>query len=133
MSTALTLFKLHEEKDIEALLPEQKQADTETDKRRLLCAACAHPVTDPGHRIARNGAHQHEFTNPHGVVYRIGCFDAAPGCIQVGPASNQWTWFPGFAWRIALCGQCQNHLGWEYRSTGEGFFGLILDRLTLAQ
>lgn len=134
MNIALVLFKLHGEKDIETLLPEQRQTELETDKQRLLCAACSHPITDPGQRIAQNGSHQHDFTNPHGMLFRIGCFATAPGCVQVGPAIEQWSWFSGFAWRIALCRQCQTHLGWGYRPrSGEGFFGLILDRLTLAQ
>lgn len=134
MNSNLALLKLHKDEDIDILLSEQKQADTEIDKRRLLCAVCSYPITDPSHRIARNGLHQHELTNPHGMVYRIGCFAVAPGCVQVGPATERWSWFPGFAWRIALCHQCQAHLGWGYRSTdGERFFGLILERLTLAQ
>jgi hypothetical protein len=33
-------------------------------------------------------------------------------------------------WRLALCGGCRAHLGWNFRGDKDaGFFGLILDRL----
>lgn len=134
MTSALAFFELSSDEHVKKLLSEKEKTNADTDKRRFLCAACSHPITDPAQHIIRNGTHQHEFTNPHGLAFRIGCFATAPGCIQVGPATEQWSWFPGFAWRIALCRQCRTHLGWGYRSTdGEGFFGLILDRLTVAQ
>jgi hypothetical protein len=68
--------------------------------------------------------------NPAGFLFHIGCFAEAIGCVIVGPDSLEYAWFPGFAWRFALCGQCGSHLGWHFRSDGRGaFFGLILNRL----
>lgn len=133
MTAAIAFFELLDEERIKALLLEPNQEHSDADKHRLLCAACSHPITAVKHQIARDGAHRHEFTNPYGRAYCIGCFDAAPGCAQIGPASAEWTWFRGFEWRIAICRQCGTHLGWGFQSTaGEGFFGLILDRLVLA-
>ena len=77
----------------------------------------------------RQGAHAHCFVNPHGQVFEIGCFARAPGCRALGPATTDWTWFPGWAWQVALCAACGRHLGWCYRRQGGRFFGLILDRL----
>ena len=98
---------------------------------RLLCAFCLHPVTSQARRIAVSGSHRHVFANPHGIVFAIGCFSAAPGCRCVGDISTEFSWFPGTAWQIACCAVCGEHLGWRYAGlAGEGFFGLILDRLT---
>jgi len=72
--------------------------------------------------------------NPAGFTFHIGCFAEAIGCVTRGPPSLEYAWFPGFAWRLALCGQCTCQLGWHFRSDdGESFFGLILDRLREAK
>jgi hypothetical protein len=114
--------------DQPAAIPDgQERASSE---RALLCAACRATITSERHRIAVHGAHEHRFMNPAGVLFHIGCFALAIGCAIVGPASHEYPWFPGYAWRFALCGQCGQHLGWHFRSEGnDGFFGLILDRI----
>jgi hypothetical protein len=103
----------------------------------LLCRACGHVVTHPRHRIDVQGSHQHRFMNPGGFLYEIGCFADALGCVSVGPASLEYPWFAGHAWRCAHCGGCGQQLGWHFRpasdGAGGGFFGLILDRLREAE
>jgi hypothetical protein len=103
--------------------------DRAQSERAIVCAACGAIITSPGHRIAVSGAHEHRFMNPAGILFHIGCFAHAIGCTIVGPDSLEYPWFPGFAWRFALCGSCGQHLGWHFRTTRESFFGLILDRL----
>jgi hypothetical protein len=106
-------------------------ADTKPKKeKRLFCAACRHPVTHQDERIPVQGAHEHRCTNPHGITYRIGCFRVAPGCTAIGAATTEYTWFPGYAWRIALCANCRAHLGWRFQSQEDYFHGLIMARLT---
>jgi hypothetical protein len=113
------------------------EPDRATDPERvtaprgtIVCAACLGTITNAGHRMAVGGAHEHRFMNPGGYLFHIGCFAEAVGCALVGPASDEYPWFPGFAWRIAHCGHCRVHLGWHFRSgDGSGFFGLILARL----
>lgn len=96
----------------------------------LCCLACRVRVTSLDARAQQAGRHEHLCENPDGVVFRIGCFDAAPGCVMIGRPSSHWTWFPGYRWRVALCGRCGAHLGWQFRDGGGGtFFGLIVDRL----
>jgi len=108
--------------------------DQAQSERAILCAACAAPVTNPGHRMAVQGAHEHRFMNPAGLLFHIGCFAHAIGCTIVGPDSLEYPWFAGFAWRFAMCGSCGQHLGWHFRKQeGEGFFGLVLDRLVQPQ
>jgi hypothetical protein len=111
----------------------KKQADINPKKeRRLFCAACRHPVTHQDQRVPVQGSHEHRFTNPHGITYHIGCYHEAAGCSVVGESTAEFTWFPGYAWRVALCANCQTHLGWRFQSGDEYFHGLIVNRLTSA-
>ena len=98
-------------------------------ERAIVCFACGHAVTRERARIQVNGAHAHVFKNPSAIDYRIGCFSEAQGCAPVGEASTVWTWFPGHAWQIAVCGRCGVHLGWSFTDQANIFWGLILDRL----
>jgi hypothetical protein len=96
----------------------------------ILCGACGAQISSVQHRIEVHGSHDHRFINPAGLLFHIGCFAEAVGCRIVGPDSVEYPWFPGFAWRYAMCGSCGQHLGWHFRSDGKpSFFGLVLDRL----
>ena len=104
--------------------PRRHPADPEA---AILCRNCRHLVTHPRERVAMAGSHRHSFANPAGLVFEIGCFRQAPGCRHAGPASPEFSWFPGYLWRIALCRGCRMQLGWRFESPGElGFSGLIL-------
>jgi hypothetical protein len=57
---------------------------------------------------------------------------AAHGLEYVGGSTTEFTWFEGYAWRIACCGHCHHHLGWRYELAGVAaseepsqFFGLL--------
>ncbi len=108
---------------------ESDEQDTEKEEA-ILCVQCRHSITSPRQRIEINGMHQHTFFNPYGVIYQIGCFRSANGCRYTGPATEEFSWFPGYRWRIAVCSACLTHLGWLYTSPDkESFHGLILDHL----
>jgi len=94
----------------------------------LVCARCHRVITTPAARVDRGGRHEHTFANPHGFVFHIGCFAAAPGCVTTGAPSTAHTWFPAHAWQVALCRSCSEHLGWLFSGPSR-FHGLILDRL----
>lgn len=96
--------------------------------RPLVCSNCGQRISAEDLRIEISGAHSHSCTNPHGIVFRIGCFSRAPGCSTLGPASLEYTWFPGHRWQVAVCSNCQFHLGWRFRGE-DNFYGLILARL----
>jgi hypothetical protein len=98
-------------------------------ERPILCAACAQTITTSRESISVDGAHEHEVMNPEGITFRIRCFARAPGTLGAGEASEVWTWFPGFAWRVALCCACLTHIGWSYEQNERSFYGLIADRL----
>jgi hypothetical protein len=110
-----------------AMLLEQANAD---GRRQIIrCASCRHVVTSSDAAIEVDGAHEHVHTNPAGFVFEIGCFRDAPGCAAEGPASEEWSWFPGYAWQVGLCVGCGVHLGWVFVLAAGRFYGLIVDRL----
>lgn len=110
--------------DVQAIL-----ADLGGQGGGVRCRACGHLVTRVSARMEVGGVHEHERMNPAGFLYRIGCFRVAPGCVGVGGTSTHFTWFPGCAWRVAICGGCFEHLGWSFSGEGRSFYGLILERL----
>lgn len=113
--------------------PERHDAADDDDGRVLVCAACLQSVTTTSARIEMSGSHAHSFSNPHGILFHIGCFAVAPGCGAVSEASLRHTWFPGYTWQIAVCLGCGEHLGWLFRSGDSRFHGLIFDRLAEAE
>lgn len=76
--------------------------------------------------------------NPLGVQFHIFTTTRAK-CVGVGEIwQENYSWFPGYAWKLCFCSQCGSHIGWvfeplktatEERSTPskEGFYALILD------
>lgn len=110
--------------------PEQEGDVDEKPEKAILCGKCNHTVTSERQRIEVDGAHRHRFMNPHGFLFDIGCFGEASGCLVIGEPSTEFSWFPGFAWRYAVCSACHEHLGWTFEGPGETrFHGLVLNRL----
>jgi len=96
----------------------------------IRCRFCLLPVTDRSLRAVKKDRFAHYCTNPAGITFQIGIFLRAPGCSVIGPAEERYSWFEGYAWRTAYCGNCGTHLGWRFESAGnDSFFGLILPHL----
>jgi hypothetical protein len=93
----------------------------------IVCRACDHAITKPAHRIERDGSHVHTRMNPFNWVHQFGCFAEAPGARAEGDATDAATWFAGYAWRMAICGGCGQHLGWRYEGPAI-FWGLLLEK-----
>lgn len=108
-----------------------QEAEDKGRGSRLVCATCGHPIARESHRMEMSGSHTHGFTNPHGLYFEIGCFSQAPGCRFDAHASDEFTWFPGYSWRIAVCGGCTTHMGWRFESRAHGFVGLLLAAITI--
>ncbi|MDX1518899.1 MAG: cereblon family protein [Gammaproteobacteria bacterium] len=107
--------------------PKPRKADENSDQK-LLCRICEQAVSSENNRIPVNASHDHTCINPAGIEFHIGCFDQAPGCAPVGPASFEHTWFAGHAWQVTVCKNCHEHLGWYFRNS-TSFYGLILNKL----
>ena len=115
---------------LESLIEDETEEKTIEDEEYILCRQCMHVITSPAERVVVEGSHRHTFANPHGIVFEIGCFSAVIGCGYGGSPTDEFTWFKGFSWRVAVCIRCLSHLGWLFTSSGfESFHGLVLDRL----
>jgi len=113
--------------------PGLKQKNAQQHKRAarpvMRCAFCNEPVTETTAAIEVAGLHRHMFTNPAGISYEIALFRHT-ACITHGVATDEYTWFTGYHWQLALCQYCKAHLGWRYtRSGADHFYGLICSHL----
>ncbi|HTQ47759.1 MAG TPA: cereblon family protein [Polyangiaceae bacterium] len=116
-----------------------KETQAEREERReselqeetwIRCSGCGQAITRARARIEVEGKHVHTFVNPAGFEYTIRCFAEAPGCVGAGEESTFWSWFRGFAWRMAACAGCGAHVGWSFRKEESVFWGLVVDRIT---
>lgn len=124
---------MDEEHPFSSSLTTQKQVSSASEPASqhedlLYCVACGLAITFISARIEVLGQHRHCFVNPHGYDYVIGCFRDAFGCLIQGQPSPFFSWFPGMRWQVAVCSQCQIHLGWSFGQPIE-FYGFILERL----
>ena len=130
----LQLFEIWKTDKPEPLI-DREETDQDAGKgHRLFCSVCGNPITTQDQGFPVNGSHEHSHTNPHGITYHIGCCRQASGCGHIEPATDEYTWFPGYSWQVAVCGNCGEHMGWLFRgSGGNAFHGLILARLVSEQ
>lgn len=131
-------FRLPSEKQggekLKSLVNEKSKEKALDDGEFIFCRQCIHAITSKAERVQVNGSHQHTFANSHGIVFQIGCFGSANGCGHVGSATDEFTWFAGYNWRVVVCSLCLTHLGWVFSSgSGESFHGLILDHLIIPE
>lgn len=94
------------------------------------CAACSQEITHTKHRTSAGGKFSHTCVNPAGILFEIGCFKEAAGCREIGPESDDFSWFDGYVWQVTVCTDCKTHLGWRFWSADNEFYGLILNRLS---
>jgi hypothetical protein len=100
------------------------------EEKWVRCAACGARLAPERARLEVNGAHEHAFMNPSGLRFVVACFAVAPGCVPEGERSTVWTWFPGWAWQIALCKACGVHVGWSFHAAeASPFHALTRDRI----
>lgn len=97
--------------------------------KRIVCAACGHAITHADARIERAGGHVHTRLNPDQITFVFGCFSEAPGAMLSGDSTAFYSWFHGYAYRLATCGGCSAHLGWRFEGEAP-FWALIFERLS---
>lgn len=119
---------------LDQLLPDLHEGEQLPRGDLILCRFCHAAITSRHEQLEIGSGHQHRFINPSGLQFLIGCFKLAPGCDIGGPSMTEYTWFKGYAWQLAACSDCGEHLGWFYQS-GEAnqFYGLIVDKLVRYQ
>lgn len=127
-STPVFLREGRQERQNRPVTHKQQEPDVKPAEA-IYCRACGGVVTGRDQKIQVSGAHGHTFFNPAGIVFELGCFLLAPGCVTIGAPSKEFTWFPGHTWRVVLCRGCRVHLGWLFTMQENTFYGLILSKL----
>lgn len=118
------LFKEEFESDIITL------DDAEDKKERIVaCRGCNNKIAGIADKISFDDHHIHTFANPSGILFEIGIYGEAGGLVMEGAFSDEFTWFKGYSWRIALCSFCLIHMGWMFQNRDNSFFGIISDRI----
>ena len=118
---------------VELADPTETSEEAEEEQREdaaRRCRRCGNVITHDRHAIEVEGLHEHVQANPAGCVFLFGAFAQAEGCDFLGDPTREHTWFGPYAWQVAVCDGCLTHLGWYFHSGSDGFFGLLLDRLT---
>ena len=111
--------------------PDDQEQTEFKEERVILCRKCKHHITSQHLATEVEGKHRHTFFNPAGVLFEIGCFSDAPGCLDTGAPTTEFAWFKGCSWQFSFCAVCQSQLGWQFLpEEGGSFHGLILNRLT---
>ena len=109
---------------------DEAEEEIPEEEEYILCGQCRQAITRPVDRMMVQGLHRHTFANPHGLVFDIGCFKTTRGCGYTGQATDEFTWFAGYSWRLCFCSMCLTHLGWLFISkNADAFHGLVLERL----
>lgn len=86
----------------------------------LGCSLCRNVITHKENVFLMScSGPQNSFVNSNGYVHdTLTVREVAPrSLIYQYRWSTECSWFPGYAWKIACCGQCSRHIGWCYKST----------------
>jgi hypothetical protein len=107
---------------------QRDESVTTKDERWLCCRSCATRIA-PVAAILPEGERPLVFANPQGLVFELVLLGRAQALRLVGSATQEFTWFQGYAWRVALCDGCGIHLGWRFEAVAGSsppvFFGLL--------
>ena len=114
--------------------PESADEEAPEERHAVLCRTCEAEITDSSALFhMRSTSAAQVFPNPYGHMRVIVTYRSAHSLSITGAPTTEFTWFAGYSWRVAYCGECRTHLGWEFEavadSTPRSFFGLLKDEL----
>jgi cereblon len=103
--------------------------------RPLRCRRCGAAVADERDVIVMGRDAVQVFFNPHGYLHELFTVRRARGLAIEGERTAEFSWFPGYTWRIAYCERCGAHLGWLFEAERSGaeppsFYGLRRSEVT---
>ncbi|KAF5839122.1 hypothetical protein DUNSADRAFT_1520 [Dunaliella salina] len=116
----------------------------ERDMRVLRCKGCAAAIVNAGDvlQTTDEGAGS-AFCNAYGCVHDLATFARLCARADVrlhGLPEVAHSWYPGYAWTIASCSHCMNHLGWRFTAARDlgpemptTFWGIRRDALAEAR
>jgi cereblon len=56
------------------------------------------------------------YVNSHGYVHDLITAKAINNVKFTGHAETEYSWFPGYSWKIMNCSNCNVHVGWKFQS-----------------
>jgi len=108
------------------------------DSEYFCCSSCKNIICykKDVFPMSRSGP-QCSFVNAGGFVHDTLTVQRAQGLIQEVGWSREFSWFPGYAWRMAHCDICNRHIGWCYKrieaeTKPKRFFGLSRSNVRLS-
>lgn len=100
--------------------------DVEDEAAKVIrCKKCDYDLTTSRLAIEPQGK---VFRNALGFSFNLFCYSDAPGTVDIGKPTTEFSWFPGYAWSYAHCAKCGQHLGWWFTGTRR-FVGLIANQI----
>ncbi|CAG9798337.1 unnamed protein product [Chironomus riparius] len=99
----------------------------------FLCKRCKNKISIYNDIFAvSKGAVNVNYCNPAGYIHEtltvMKTFESAVKLVD--KPSTEFSWFPGYAWQIAICSKCYTHVGWKFAAVNNRnlkprtFFGL---------
>ncbi|XP_026466824.1 protein cereblon-like [Ctenocephalides felis] len=130
-ATRLLLFKL--DSALHRLQIELKYLEKSDS---LCCKNCQSKIAKTSDLFAMsNDGIQSHYCNPEGWIHETFTVMRASEVRLHGHKSTRASWFPGYAWTIALCKSCNQHVGWQFTATEKNlrpskFWGLCRTSIT---
>ncbi|KOX73264.1 Protein cereblon [Melipona quadrifasciata] len=98
----------------------------------FVCCNCDSYIGRQSHMfpMSKEGP-QGTYCNPSGIIHETVTLYHAQGlALSNNPPSINYTWFPGYAWTVATCKYCGDHMGWKFTAVQnnlkpKAFWGLI--------
>jgi len=108
-----------------------KFSKDDKDRKTYHCSHCGVFITDSGAVVRIQGADDHSFVNPAGVLCNFTTFISCENVMVHQELYLEHSWFLGYGWRFVLCARCMHHLGWKYDAVKDGvrpgsFFGILV-------
>jgi len=87
------------------------------DRGWYACAACALRLAREDWVLEAETQGPLVFANPHGRFFELLLVTHVVGGAFDRHATGEFTWFPGYAWRVGVCAGCHAHIGWHFEAT----------------
>ncbi|MCS6914930.1 MAG: cereblon family protein [Myxococcales bacterium] len=116
--------------------PIAQDEDAASVRRPICCRSCGAVIADAADLLHPVEGQGQVFFNPYGILHEVVTVRHTRGVLPRGPATTEFTWFAGYAWRHAHCARCDAHLGWHYEAvsseaTPPSFWGLRRSEIIL--
>jgi len=79
---------------------------------------------------------QSTYVNPGGYLHETITLYKVKNIYSFGHPSTEFSWFPGYAWTICKCKDCNQHMGWKFTATNSSlkpakFWGICRRSITV--